>query len=83
MGLPATCSTQIYLFIVGLHDSALIAVPVPVFEGGALVELFFAGSQGDLEFDAMAFPIHGDGNASLALLLGSCGQAREFPLVHQ
>jgi len=83
MGLPATCSTHFCLFIMGLHDSALIAVPVPVFEGGALVELFFASSQGDFEFDAMAFPIHGDGDTSLALLVGGGGEAREFPFVHE
>src|SRR5699024_6981587 len=57
------------------HDAALLALPVAVLFGGALVMQLLAGNQRQLALHPVALPVQLERHAGVALLLG----AREDP----
>lgn len=69
--------------VVVLHDSLLLAVPVPVFFGIPLVVFFLAGSNGNFAFDQMLFPVEREGNNGFAFLILRFAEFVEFPAVEQ
>ena len=54
----------------GLHKPLFVALPVFVLCCGSFVVLFFTFAERDFYFDLIVFPIHGQGNARVAPLLG-------------
>ena len=53
------------------HDALLLAVPVTLFFGVALVVVLLAFGKCHLNFDEVTFPVHGGAQHGVTLLL--CG----------
>ncbi len=65
------------------QEAAFFALPVTVALRGTLVVGFFALGQGDLAFDHVLFPVQGQGDAGVALLVDGAGEFVDFPFVEQ
>ena len=65
------------------HDALFVAIPVAVFFRRALVVLLFAGGNRDFTFNVRAFPVHSQGDAGTAFLLGGFEQFADFTAMQQ
>src|SRR3954468_3111692 len=65
------------------HDARLVALPVAVFFGGALVVLLLAFGKPDLELGAAFLPVQVERHERIALALDAADEARQLGLVQQ
>ena len=65
------------------HNALLVALPVPGFLGGAFVVGFFAFAEADLQLRPAAFPIHCQGDQSIAFTLYRTDKFAQFTAVQQ
>lgn len=66
------------LSIVDLQNSALIPIPFPFFDAGALVIQFLASRECNFAFDPVIFPVQGKGDTGVTLLGGGIEESGQF-----